>query len=86
VLADVLGLPWKLPDRYRSRAVWLMHPTAAGKIAAITYASGAPLWPNPGNPDPKTGGGLCGWPAYIVPGLPDPRPRAPPMRPSCSPT
>ncbi len=72
MLADILGLPWKLPDRYRGRASWLIQPVAASKIAAITYATGAALWPNPGNPDPKSGGGLLGWPAYIVPGLPDP--------------
>lgn len=71
-LADVTSIPWKLPDRYRSRASWLLHPTAASKIAALTWSTGAPLWPAPGNPDPKTGGGLLGWPAYVVPGLPDP--------------
>ena len=72
VLADVIGLPWKLPTMFRDRGSWLMHPTAAGKIAAITWTNGAPLWPNPGNPDPTTGGGLMGWPAYVVDGLPDP--------------
>jgi HK97 family phage major capsid protein len=72
LLADVLGLPWKLPDRYRERASWLLHPTAASKIAALTHASGDALWPCPGNPDPKTGGGLLGWPAYVTAGLPDP--------------
>lgn len=72
VLADLQGLVWKLPTRFRSNATWLIHPTSAGKIAAITYTNGSPLWPNPGNPDPTTGGGLCGWPAYIIDGLPDP--------------
>ena len=72
VLADLQGLPWKLPTRYRSNATWLIHPTSAGKIAAITYTNGSPLWPNPGNPDPTTGGGFMGWPAYVVDGLPDP--------------
>jgi HK97 family phage major capsid protein len=71
-LADVTGLPFKLPGRWLARAVWLMHPTAASKIAALTWTNGAPLWPEPGNPDPRTGGGLMGWRAYIVPGLPDP--------------
>jgi HK97 family phage major capsid protein len=71
-VADLQGLPWKLPDRYRGRAVWLIHPGAASKIAALTLGSGVPLWPNPGNPDPRSGGGLLGWPAYVVPGLPDP--------------
>jgi HK97 family phage major capsid protein len=71
-LADILAVPWTLPDRYRVRASWLLHPKAASKVAAITYASGAPLWPNPGEPDPGRGGGLLGWPAYVVPGLPDP--------------
>jgi HK97 family phage major capsid protein len=72
VLADMLGLPWKLPTRFRDRASWLMHPTAASKIAAITFTNGSPLWPNPGNPDPRAGGGLMGWPAYVIDGLPDP--------------
>jgi HK97 family phage major capsid protein len=71
-LADILAVPWTLPDRYRGRATWLIAPKAAAKIAALTYASGAPLWPNPGNPDPTTGGGLLGWEAYVVPSLPDP--------------
>jgi len=71
-LADVQGLPWKLPDKYRERASWVMHATAAQKIGLLTYTNGDALWPNAGNPDPTTGGGLLGWPAYVVPGMPDP--------------
>ena len=72
VLADLVALPWKLPVQYRERAAWLMHSTAAGKIAALTFTNGSPLWPAPGNPDPRSGGGLLGWPAYACDGLPDP--------------
>jgi HK97 family phage major capsid protein len=56
-LADLQGLPWKLPDRYRARASWLIHPTAASKIAAITYTNGSPWWPEPGNPTRKLAAG-----------------------------
>jgi HK97 family phage major capsid protein len=71
-LADMLAVPWTLPDRYRPRASWLIHPKAAAKIAALTYTNGSPLWPNPGNPSAASGGGLLGWDSYVVPSLPDP--------------
>jgi HK97 family phage major capsid protein len=66
VLADVIGLPWKLPTRYRRDAVWLMSEDAAPKIAALTFTNGDAVWPNPGPQGP----GLLGWPAFVVPGLP----------------
>lgn len=63
--ADVLGLPWKLPTRYRDDAVWLFSEDAAPKIAALTYASGSGLMPAAGK-----GEGPLGWPYRVVPGLP----------------
>jgi HK97 family phage major capsid protein len=66
--AQLVTIPWKLHSRYRDDAVWLMHPTSAEKVAALTHTSGDALWPNPGPQGP----GLLGWPAYVVDGLPDP--------------
>jgi HK97 family phage major capsid protein len=69
-IANMRALPWALPARWRPNATWLMSTDAAAAVALLTDAQGGPIWPNPGNPDPKTGGGLFGWPAYVVPGLP----------------
>jgi HK97 family phage major capsid protein len=66
--AQLLSIPWKLPARYRDDAVWLLHPTSAEKVGALTFTNGDAVWPNPG-PD---GPGLLGWPAHVVDGLPDP--------------
>jgi HK97 family phage major capsid protein len=67
--AQLQTIPWLLPTRYRNRASWLMHPTSAQKVAALTAGSGEGLiWQNPG----PNGPGLLGWPAYVVDGLPDP--------------
>jgi HK97 family phage major capsid protein len=67
--AQLQTIPWLLPTRYRNNAVWLMHPTSASKVAALTAGSGEGLiWSNPG----PNGPGLLGWPAYVVDGLPDP--------------
>jgi HK97 family phage major capsid protein len=57
-LADMLAVPWTLPDRYRPRAVWLIQPKAAAKIASLVYASGARLARVRGArlPDPSTAG------------------------------
>lgn len=65
VLADVLGLPWKLPTRYRNNAVWLMSEDMAPKIAALTYANGSGIMDDAGE-----GTGPLGWPYFVVPGLP----------------
>jgi HK97 family phage major capsid protein len=65
VLADILGLPWKLPTRYRRQAVWLFSEDMAPKIAALTYATGSGIMPNAGQ-----GIGPLGWPYFTVPGLP----------------
>jgi HK97 family phage major capsid protein len=65
VLADVIGLPWKLPTRYRRNAVWLFSEDAAPKIAALQYTSGDSLMPRAGE-----GIGPLGWPYLVVPGLP----------------
>jgi HK97 family phage major capsid protein len=69
-IANLRALPWLLPARYRPRAVWLFSTDAASAVAGLTDTAGGPIWPNPGNPDPTTGGGFMGWPAYTVPGLP----------------
>jgi HK97 family phage major capsid protein len=67
--AQLQTIPWLLPTRYRNRAVWLMHPTSAQKVAALTAGTGEGLvWPDPG----PQGRGLLGWPAWVVDGLPDP--------------
>jgi HK97 family phage major capsid protein len=67
--AQLQTIPRLLPTRYRNRASWLMHPTSAQKVAALTAGSGEGLiWQNPG----PNGPGLLGWPAYVVDGLPDP--------------
>ena len=65
VLADILGLPWKLPTRYRRNATWLMSEDMAPKIAALTYANGSGIMPDAGQ-----GLGPLGYPFYVVPGLP----------------
>lgn len=65
VTADVLGLPFKLPVRFRRNAVWLASTDAMPKLAALTYANGDALMPNVGQ-----GIGPAGWPIYEVPGLP----------------
>jgi HK97 family phage major capsid protein len=65
VLADILGLPWKLPTRYRAGGVWLMSEDMAPKIAALTYANGSGIMPNAGQ-----GQGPLGYPFSVVPGLP----------------
>ncbi len=47
--AQLQTVPWLLPTRYRNRAVWLMHPTSAQKVAALTAGTGEGLvWPDPG--------------------------------------
>jgi HK97 family phage major capsid protein len=69
-IANLRALPWLLPARYRPRATWLFSTDAASAVAGLTDTAGGAIWPNPGNPDPKTGGGFMGWPAYTVPGLP----------------
>jgi len=67
--AQLQTVPWLLPTRLRNRAVWLMHPTSAQKVAALTAGTGEGLvWPNPG----PNGPGLLGWPAHVIDGLPDP--------------
>lgn len=65
VTADVLGLPFKLPVRYRRGAVWLASTDMAPKLAALTFTNGDALMPNAGQ-----GTGPLGWPFYEVPGLP----------------
>ena len=67
-VAQLFSIPWLLPTRFRNNATWLIHPTSAGKIAALTDTAGVLIWPNPG----PNGPGLLGWPAYVVDGLPDP--------------
>jgi HK97 family phage major capsid protein len=69
-IANLRALPFLLPARYRPNATWLFSTDAASAVAGLTDAAGGPVWPNPGNPDPKTGGGFMGWAAYTVPGLP----------------
>lgn len=67
--AQLQTIPWLLPTRFRNRAVWLMHPTSAQKVSALTAGTGEGLvWPNPG----PNGPGLLGWPAWVVDALPDP--------------
>jgi HK97 family phage major capsid protein len=66
--AQLQTIPWLLPTRYRNNASWLLHPTSAKLIAALTDASGMLVWPDPG----PGGKGLLGWPTYMVDGLPDP--------------
>jgi HK97 family phage major capsid protein len=66
--AQLQTIPWLLPTRFRNNASWLLHPTSAKLIAALTDALGVLIWPDPG----PNGKGLLGWPTYIVDGLPDP--------------
>jgi len=63
--ADILGLPWKLPTRYRRGGTWLFSEDAAPKIAALTYAAGNGLMDRAGE-----GVGPLGWPYLVIPGLP----------------
>lgn len=65
VNTDVIGLPWKLPVRFRRGAAWLASTDMAPKLAALTFTNGDSLMPNPGQ-----GIGPGGWPFYEVPGLP----------------
>jgi HK97 family phage major capsid protein len=80
--AQLVTIPWKLPTRYRNNASWLLHPTSAEKIAALTHTNGDAVWPEPG----PNGRGLLGWPAYVVDGLPDPATAGTGTRRSGSPT
>jgi len=67
--AQLQSIPWLLPTRWRNNASWLLHPTSAKLIAALTAGTGEGLvWPNPGPGGP----GLLGWPVAVVDGLPDP--------------
>lgn len=66
--AQLTSIPWKLHTRWRDDAVWLLHPTSAEKVAALTFTNGDAVWPQPG----PLGPGLLGWPAYVLDGLPDP--------------
>jgi HK97 family phage major capsid protein len=65
-VADLRGLPWKLPARYRRNARWFMSTDAAQAIAALVDGSGNLIMPEPG----PNGRGLFGWPVEVVPGLP----------------
>jgi HK97 family phage major capsid protein len=65
-LANIRALPWRLPARWRRNAVWLLSTDAAEAVAGLVDTGGGPLWPSPG----PNGGGLLGWPAYELPGLP----------------
>lgn len=53
-----------LLDRYRDNGTWIMHRTAASKIAALPEATNFEPGPN--------GRGLLGYPVRILSTLPDP--------------
>jgi HK97 family phage major capsid protein len=58
------SIPFLLADRYRDNGTWVMHPTSAGKIAALAEATNFEPGPN--------GRGLMGWPVRLLSALPDP--------------
>jgi HK97 family phage major capsid protein len=62
--AQLTSIPGLLADRFRDNATWVMHPTSATKIAALTEATGFEPGPN--------GRGLLGWPVRLLSSLPDP--------------
>ena len=64
--AQLSTIPFLLADRYRDGAAWVMHPTSAGKVAALTEAINAGFEPGP------NGRGLMGWPVRLLSALPDP--------------
>lgn len=62
--AQLATIPGLIADRYRDNATWVMHPTSAGKIAALAESTGFEPGPN--------GRGLLGWPVRLLSSLPDP--------------
>jgi HK97 family phage major capsid protein len=69
-VANLRALPWTVPAEFRRRAVWLMSTDAATAVAGLVDTGGGAIWPAPGNPIASQGGGLMGWDAYEIPGLP----------------
>ena len=62
--AQLSSIPFLLADRYRDNVAWVMHPTSAGKVAALAEATNFEPGPN--------GRGLMGWPLRLLSVLPDP--------------
>ncbi len=60
--AQLATVPFLLPERFRDEAVWVMHPTSAGKVHPLVSTF---------EPGPN-GRGLFGWPVYVSNALPDP--------------
>jgi HK97 family phage major capsid protein len=62
--AQLSSIPFLLGDRFRDNGTWVMHPTSAGKVAALPEATNFEPGPN--------GRGLMGWPVRLLSALPDP--------------
>jgi HK97 family phage major capsid protein len=69
-VANLRALVWDPPAWARANAVWLMSTDAAEAVAGLLDGTTNPIWPKPGLPRAADGGGLFGYDAYELPGLP----------------